>query len=234
MLSNYLKIAFRNLWRSPLYSLLNIGGLAFGIACCLLIALYVYDERSYDRFHQNAATIYRVTEKQNQGGGVYDLATTPGPLAPSLKKDFPEVVETARIGKWSGQLKIGKQTYEEKQLFFADNGLLRLFDFPLLKGDARTALTNPDELVLTETAALKYFGANWRTNPKVLGSRLRLNNEHDFKVVGVAKNVPTNSHIQFDVLLSFKKLEQIDEWSNKWSSTSYHTYLQLREGTTAA
>jgi len=234
MLQNYIKIAFRNLWRSPLYSLLNIGGLALGIACCLLIALYVYDERSYDRFHPNAANIYRVTEKQKQPEGVFDVAVTPGPLAASLKKDFPEVVATARVGQWNGQLKVGKQVYEEKQMFFVDNELFKLFDFPLVKGDWRTALTKPYELVLTETTARKYFGANWPANPNVLGARLRLNNEKDYTVVGVAKDAPGNSHLQFGVLLSFKSLELFDEWSIKWSGNSYHTYLQLRDGTDLA
>ncbi|MEZ0483000.1 ABC transporter permease [Fibrella aquatica] len=234
MLQNYIKIAFRNLWRSPLYSVLTIGGLSLGIACCLLIALYVYDERSYDRFHPNAATIYRITEKQKQPEGVFDVAVTPGPLAASLKKDFPEVVETARIGQWNGQLKVGKQVYEEKQMFFTDNGLFKLFDFPLVKGDWRTALTKPYEVVLTETTARKYFGANWLANPAVLGARLRLNNDKDYTVVGVAKDAPGNSHLQFGVLLSFKSLELFDEWSIKWSGNSFHTYLQLRDGTDVA
>lgn len=231
MLRNYVKIAFRSLWRNPLYSLLNIGGLALGIACCLLIALYVYDERSYDRFHANATAIYRVTEKSKQPEGVFDVANTPGPLAASLRKDFPEVVETARIGQWHGQLKIGRQIYEEKQLFFTDNSLFRLFDFPLVKGNPRTVLTKPYELMLTETAARKYFGTNWATNPNMLGTQLRLNNEQDYTVVGIAKDVRGNSHIQFGALLSFKSLEKFDEWSVKWNGNSYHTYLQLRDGT---
>ena len=231
MFRNYLKIAFRNLWRSPLYTLLNMGGLALGIACCLLIALYVYDERSYDRYHANAGQIYRVTQKQHQPEGIFEVAVTPGPLAQSLRKDFPEVIETARMGKWSGQLQVGRQRYEEKQLFFADNGLFRLFDFPLVLGDYRTVLTDPGDVVLTETTAAKYFGANWRTRPNLLGTRLRLNNQTDLRLAGIAKDVPGNSHLQFNVLMSFKGLESFDEWSRKWSGSSFHTYLQLRPGT---
>ena len=234
MLYNYLKIAVRNLWRSPLYSLLNIGGLALGIACCLLIALYVYDEWNYDRFHRNAHSIYRVVEKQPQSGEIYDVAITPGPLAPTLKADFPEVAEVGRIGRWSGLMKSGKQVFEEGNLFFADNGLLRMFDFPLIKGNVATALTRPDELVMTETSARKYFGNNWQQNPAVLGATLRLNNERDYRVVGVLKDVPANSHIQFDILLSFKNLELFDKWNYNWDSNNFHTYVQLRPATDAA
>ncbi len=231
MLQSYLKIALRNLWRQPLYSLLNIGGLALGLACCLLIALYIYDEWTYDRFHRNAADIYRVVAKQQQPEGQFDVAVTPGPLAPTLKTDFPEVVETGRIMRWSGLMKQGKQTFEENSLFFADNGLLRLFSFPLVRGNVATALTRPDELLMTETTARKYFGANWQQNPNVIGATLRLNNERDYRVVGVLKDLPVKSHMQFDILLSFKNVELFDKWNYAWSSNSYHTYAQLRPGT---
>jgi len=234
MFYNYLKIAVRNLWRSPLYSLLNIGGLALGIACCLLITLYVYDEWNYDRFHRNASNIYRVVEKQPQAGEIYDVAITPGPLAPTLKTDFPEVAEVGRIGRWSGLMKYGRQVFEEGNLFFADNGLLRMFDFPLVKGNVAMALTRPDELVMTETTARKYFGNNWQQNPKVIGATLRLNNERDYRVVGVLKDVPANSHLQFGILLSFKNLELFDKWNYNWGSNNFHTYVQLRPATDAA
>ena len=234
MLHSYLKIALRNLWRNPLYSLLNIGGLALGIACCLLITLYIYDEWSYDRFHRNAADIYRVVEKQQQPEGIFDVAVTPGPLAPTLKADFPEVVETGRIGRWNGLMKLGKQTFEEGNLFFADNGLLRMFSFPLVRGNVATALTRPDELLMTETTARKYFGTNWQTNPAVIGTVLRLNNERDYRVVGVLKDLPVNSHMQFDILLSFRNVELFDKWNYAWNSNSHHTYAQLQPGTDVA
>ena len=228
MFYSYLKIALRNLWRSSMYSLLNIGGLAMGVACCLLIALYVYDEWTFDRFHRHADTIFRVVEKQTQAGEIYDVAVTPGPLAPTIKADFPEVVQVGRIGKWSGLMKYGKQVFEENNLFFADNGLLRMFDFPLLRGNAATVLNRPDELVITESTARKYFGTNWQRNPKVIGTTLRLNNERDYQVVGVLKDIPTNSHLQFDMLMSFKNVELFDKWGYNWSSNAYHTYVQIK------
>lgn len=230
MLRNYLKIALRTLWRSPMYSLLNVGGLALGIACCLLITLYVYDEWRYDRFNPNADRIYRVVEKQAQPEGLFDVATTPGPLAPALKKDFPEVEKVARIGKWSGLMKQGKQVFEENNLFFADNGVLQIFNFPLLKGNVALALTQPDELVMTESTARKYFGAGWQQNPNVIGALLRLNNERDYRIVGVVKDIPATSHLQFDILLSFRNVELFDKWSYKWDSNNYHTYVQLKPG----
>ncbi|GAB3489543.1 ABC transporter permease [Spirosoma knui] len=234
MLYSYLKIALRNLWRSSMYSLLNIGGLAMGIACCLLIALYVYDEWTFDRFHRHADTIYRVVEKQPQAGEIYDVAVTPGPLAPTIKADFPEVVQVGRIGKWSGLMKYGKQVFEEGNLFFADNGLLQMFDFPLIRGNGATALTRPDELLLTESTARKYFGTNWQQNPKVIGATLRLNNERDYQVVGVLQDIPANSHLQFDMLLSFKNVELFDKWGYAWGSNNYHTYVQVTPSTDPA
>ncbi|WP_266368335.1 ABC transporter permease [Tellurirhabdus rosea] len=233
MLTNYLKIALRTLWRSPLYSLLNMTGLALGIACCLLIALYVYDEWSYDRFHRHADQIYRVVETQQQADGEYEVAVTPGPLAPTIKSDFPEVVEVARYGRWSGLMKYGKQVFEEPALYFADNSLLRMFDFPLVKGNLRTVLTRPDELVMTETAARKYFGEGWQQNPSVIGSVLRMNDQQNFRVVGILKDVPANSHLQFGILLSFE-YAAADPWNYAWGSNNFHTYVQLRPGTDAA
>ena len=234
MLRNHFKTALRNLWRNPLYSLLNIGGLAVGIACCLLIALYVHDEWSYDRHFRHAADIFRVVEKQKQPDGLFDVAVTPGPLAPTLETDFPEVVETGRIGRWSGVIKYGKRTFGENRIFYADNGLLRMFDFPLTLGNVATALTRPDELLMTETTARRYFGNDWRQNPGVVGTVLRLNNERNYRVVGVLKDVPANSHLQFDVLLSLRNVELFDESMYGWGNNNYHTYVQLRPGTHTA
>ncbi|GAB3641518.1 ABC transporter permease [Spirosoma arcticum] len=227
MIRSYLKIAFRQLWRNRLYSLLNIGGLALGIACCLLIALYVYDEWSYDRFYPQATDVYRVTPRQP------NTSVTPGPLAPSLKTDFAEVVEAGRIGRWNGVMRYGQQSFGESNLFFADNGLLQLFGFPVLRGNVVTALTRPDELVMTETTARRYFGPNWQRYPNVIGTLLRLNNERDYRVVAILKDVPANSHLQFDILLSFKNAEQ-DPSLYSWNWQSYHTYLRLRPGTDRA
>ncbi|MBC8111872.1 MAG: ABC transporter permease, partial [Verrucomicrobia bacterium] len=233
MLKNYLKIAYRNLWRNRTHSLLTISGLGISIACCLLISLFVWDEWRYDRFHTNAQDIYRITERQNQSGNWYNVAVTPGPLAPALQADFPEIVTTARIGAWSGIFRQDKLTSEEKNIFFADNALLQMFDFPLLKGSKAKALSQVNELVITEKTAEKYFGKNWSKQPDLLCKTFRLNNETDFKLVGILKNIPENSHLQFDMLMSFENVK-LDKWSYQWTSNNFHTYLQLKKGTNAA
>ncbi|WP_425290965.1 ABC transporter permease [Spirosoma linguale] len=227
MLRNYVKIATRNLVRNRVYSAINMGGLALGMACCLLIALYVYDELSYDRFNANFAHIYRVTERQTQPEGIFDVAVTPGPLAPALEKDFPEVQRTTRIGQWHGLLTKGRQALEAEQFLIVDPSFFSLFSYPLIMGDTNTIFRGPNELIFSEATAERFFGADWRQK-NLVGQSITLNKDQTFTLVGVAKNPPTQSHIQFDVLMPFKWLERNDEWSMKWSSNSYHTYLQLR------
>lgn len=225
------KIAWRNIRKNKVFSSVNIIGLALSMACCLIISLYVWNELRYDSFHQNMDNIFRITEKQNQAGILYDVAVTPGPLAPALQKDFPEIVNTVRFGSWSGVLKNGIRTYEENSMLVTDNSIFKVFDFPLLKGNPAQALQSPDEIVITENIAEKYFGKEWRSNPALLNQQFRLNNEADFKLTGVVKNPPENSSIRFDILLPLSYLFKADEWSNKWSSNNFHTYLQLKPGT---
>ncbi len=227
MFRNYLKITLRQLWRNRLYSGINIGGLALGMACCLLIALYVYDELSYDRFNANFDHIYRVTEKQKQPGGIFDVAMTPGPLAATLAKDFPEVQQTTRIGGWFGLLTQGRQSVEPEKMLIVDPAFFSLFSFPLVAGNTKTVFRGPDEVIFSEAMAERFFGASWRKK-NVIGQAVQFNKQQTLMVTGVAKNPPMNSHIQFDVLLPFKWVEKNDEWSMKWNGNSYHTYVQLR------
>ena len=233
MLHNYLKIALRNLRRSPLYSLLNMGGLALGMACCLLIALYVYDEWSYDRFHVNYPHIYRVWEKQKQADGLFDVAVTPGPLAPALANDFPDVAQTTRVGRWSGLLTWGKQSLEAEQMLIVDPSFFSMFSFPMRLGNARTVFQNPDEIIFSEAMAARFFGASWQKMP-LLGKVITFNGKDNLTLAGIAKNPPSRSHIQFDVLLPYAWLEKNDEWSKKWNGNSYHTYVQLKTSSTGA
>ena len=226
MFRNYLKITLRQLWRNRLYSLLNISGLALGVACCLLIGLYVYDEISYDRFNVNFDHIYRVTEKQKQPDGLFDVAVTPGPLAPALAKDFPEVARTTRVGRWHGLLTQGRQAVESEQMLLVDPAFFSVFSFPLVAGTTKTVFRSPDEVIFSKAMAERFFGTDWHRK-NVIGQAIQLNKQ-TMTLTGVAQNPPTNSHIQFDVLLPYKWLEKNDQWSNKWNSTSYHTYLQLQ------
>ncbi|GAB3956014.1 ABC transporter permease [Spirosoma harenae] len=233
MLQNYLKIAIRTLQKHQLYSLLNISGLAVGMACCLLIALYVHDELSYDRFNPNYSSIYRVVEKQKQADGIFDVAVTPGPLAAFIKKDFSEVEHTTRIGRWSGLLTQGRQAIEPEKMLIVDPSFFSLFSFPLVIGDSASVFQGPNEVIFSEAMAERFYGKNWRRK-QVLGQLIQLNAQHALKLVGVAQNPPSRSHIEFDVLIPFKWLEKNDEWSMKWNSNSYHTYLQLRPELTNA
>ncbi len=226
-----LRIALRNLRKNRFFSAINIFGLALSLACCLVIGLYILNELSYDRFHKNFNNIVRLTEKQDQAGTLYTVAVTPGPLAPALQRDFPQVVATVRFGHWSGLLKNGSNIFEQQDIQLTDNSIFKVFNFPLIKGNAATALQSADEIVLTETMADKYFGKGWKENDHVLGQTFRLNNQNDFKLVGIVKDPPQNSSIHFDVLLPITFLFKTDEWSNKWNSNNFHTYLLLKAGT---
>jgi len=226
MLRNYFVIGFRNLIRSPLFSTINILGMVLGITCSALILMYAWTELHYDQFHAEADNIYRITTKQEKSSEIG--AVTPGPLAPELKTNFPEVVNTARLGKWSGVFKTSDALYEEGQIYFTDNSFLHVFDFPLLKGDRHTVLTQPNHLLLNENMAKKYFGADWSTRSDVIGSTLRLNNEFDFVVVGILKNPPSHSSLQFDFLLSFEHIIVNDKWGYQWGSYNYNTFVQLQ------
>jgi putative ABC transport system permease protein len=221
-------MAWRTLWRNRLFSLLNTTGLALGLACCLLITLFVIDELSVDRFHSHFGTIFRIVEKQQQGEGTFDVAVTPGPLAPSLVHDYPEVIRATRIGRWSGLLTSQGQALESESMMVVDPSFFAVFSFPLLVGQVPAVFTEPDHIIISETTANRFFGPDWRRKP-ILGTRFTLNRDHSFTLVGVAANPPAQSHIQFEVLLPFSWLEKSDEWSRKWSSNSFHTYVQLRE-----
>ena len=234
MLQFNLKIALRNIWKNKVYSSVNIIGLALSMACCLVISVFIWNELQHDVFHTNRDNIYRITENQNQAGTIYDVAVTPGPLAPAMQKDFPEIANTVRFGQWSGTLKNGVNTFQEKKILITDNSIFDVFNFPLLKGNSKTALQSVDDIVLSERMAEKYFGKEWRDNPSVLGQIFTLNNEHLFKVAAIAQNPPDNSSISFDVLLPMPFLFKIDEWANKWGGNSFHTYVQLKTGTDVA
>lgn len=231
MLSNYLKLAVRNTWRNKAVSFINITGLALSIASCIVIAVYIWNAVHFDSFHKNIGSIYRITEKQDQGGKIFDVAVTPGPLAPALQKDFPEVANTVRFGSWSGLLKKGNVISQEKEMLFADHSMFSMFSFEWLKGNPNTALKSPDDILITESVAVKFFGKDWAKNDAVLGQVFRLNNQEDFKLAGVLKDLPENSSIRFGVLMPMERLFAMDKWSNKWQSNNFHTYIQLKAGT---
>lgn len=227
MLQNYIKIAFRNLWKNKIYSGVNIIGLALGLVCCTAIGLYILDEFGYDRFHSKLDRIFRVVSHQKQADGLYNVAVTPGPLAPTLTKDFPEVEKATRIGRWHGSLSRGTKTVEAESMLITEPSFFSTFDFPLVAGNAQKVLTTPNDVVISEAMALRLFGENW-SKQGILGQSLMFSNETPLVIAGVARTPPTHSTIQFDVLLPYKWLEKTDEWSQKWNSNNYHTYVLLK------
>lgn len=224
-------IAWRNIRKNKVFSLINIFGLSLGIACCMAIGQFVWSETHHDTIHKNLKTIYRVTNQQVQAGNKYHVAVTPGPLAPALQEDFAEINNTVRFGNWGGSLKYGDKVYGENSVQLTENSIFSVFNFRLIMGNPKTALLSPDEIVITENTAARYFGAGWRNNPSLIGQQFLWNDETNFKLAGIAANPPGNSSIQFDVLLPIAYLFATDKWSNKWGSNNYHTYLQLKAGT---
>ncbi|MCH8960782.1 MAG: ABC transporter permease [Bacteroidetes bacterium] len=225
MLTNYLKIALRNLRKHKGYTFINITGLAVGLACCLLIVLFVRDELSYDRYHDNADRIYRITLDALLGEQEIHGPISPAPMAQALVNDFPEVVQATRLFTFTDETLVRYQAnrFVEERFFFGDSTFFEVFTFPLLQGDPKTALVEPNTVVLTESTARKYFG---QENP--IGQTLRVNEQTDYEVTGVMADVPTNSHFHFDFLGS---LGTLDNSRNPiWVSNNFRTYFLLAEG----
>ena len=233
MIRNFLLVAIRQITKNKTYSIINIGGLGMGLACCIAIGLYIFDELSYDRFHPNR-NIYRVTEVQQQAGEFYPVAVTPGVLAKELKNDFPQIDKTCRIGRfWRAPVfQTPAIAIEPGEVLIADNSLFTMFHFPLLYGDARKALAAPGDVVLTERMAIALFGDDWR-DKNIVGKEIILNSERALSIAGVAQNPLANSHIQFDALLSMAH-EEANSDNFGWNSNNYHTYISLRPNTDLA
>jgi len=186
MLTNYLKMAVRIYRRNKVNSTINVFGLAIGMAVTILIMLWVQDELSFDKFHEHADQIYRITG--------HDWAQTQVPLSTALREFYPEIINTVRIGKVEKVL-LGydqKKFYEEN-VIFSDPSIFDVFSFPLLIGDQRTALSDPYSVVITEEAARKYFG-----DQSPIGKKLNYDDKNDYQVTGVLKSIPRNSHLKFD------------------------------------
>ena len=225
MLTNYLKIAYRSLVRHKGYAAINVIGLAVGLAACLIISRYVQFERSYDRFHENADRIYRLVTGRGGQFEVGATARTSGPIAPLLKEALPEVVQAVRLNQASYFVARGEVGFQENGIYFADSTFFEVFSFPLLRGNAQTALRTPFSIVLTEGMARKYFG-----DADPMGQTLTVADEAEVTVTGILADVPTNSHLQFDMLVSMTTAEVLPdmEWLfTNWYSSAFHTYLLL-------
>lgn len=223
MIKNYLKIAWRNITRRKAFSILNVAGLSIGMACSILILLWVQNETSYDRFHRNANTIYRLV----CSAGEFKAAVSPAGMAGGLQQEMPEIKTAVRLSKPSTNLfEVGLNKFEEKRVFFADSNFLKVFSFPLAKGDSGSALNDPNSILITEEMAIKYFGKE-----NALGKVIRKDNNENFTVSGVLANPPSTSHLQFDFIIPMSNLAKTDEQirNNIWGSFNYYTYFQLNE-----
>jgi putative ABC transport system permease protein len=207
------------------YLILNIIGLTIGLTSFLLITIYVLHELSYDRFHKNYENIYRIKVKGIMAGATLDQAITAAPMAETLLADYPEVLKAVRINRSGAWLvKYGENRFNEDGVLFADSSFFSVFDFKLLSGDPKTALSNPRSMILTEKFARKYFG---KEDP--IGKRISLEADTNlYTVTGVIQNIPANSHFKFDMLGSLNSLG--DSRSTEWLNHNYFTYIVLKEG----
>ncbi len=229
LLYHNFKIGYRNVKRTAWHSSLNIAGLAIGMACSILIILWIQTELSYDQFHKNIDNLYRAYQIQEHSG-TQTLRTDnlPGPLAGTLKDEFPEIENAARF------LRAGRKPIKHSDKFFnemicfTDPEFLQMFDFPLKHGNKETVLSEPFSIVITEKIAKKYFDEE---NP--IGKTLTVDNKNDFTITGVINDFPSNSHLSWvDVMLPFiNTKEVVDETFERWGSNWPRTYIQLKEGT---
>jgi predicted permease len=223
MFRNYLVIAIRQLKKNKGFSLLNMFGLSIGLACAILILLWIQDEISYNRFHKKYDHLYEVLANHNYDGKIFTFAATPGLLAADMKKDFPEVANTCRMdwgNRWLFRLK-EKTVYENGNL--VDPSFLDMFSFSIKYGDLKKALSDERSIVLTERMAEKFFGSG---NP--VGKYIKVNEKDEFLVTAVVVTPPENSTIQFDWLASFKNFENNNPWWNSWGTNGLQTFVEMK------
>jgi putative ABC transport system permease protein len=228
MFTNYLKIAWRNLLKNKTFSLINIIGLASGLACFILITLYIIDELSYDRQHEKADRIYRINSDIRFGGTELTMAVSADPMGATLKKDYPQVEQFARIYASEGSKLFKKDNVfiTEERVVYADSTLFDVFTFPAVAGNTKTALNEPNTVVVTESTAKKYFGSV----EAAMGKTMECNDERNklYKVTAVIKDIPKNSHFVFDMFLS---MDNVQYNFNTFLSHNFHTYIVLKAGT---
>jgi putative ABC transport system permease protein len=237
MLKNYFKTAWRNLMKNKTFSLINIAGLSIGMAACLLILQYVSFELSYDQFNKNAADIYRVYNDRYQGGKLVQHGTiTYSGVGPAMQADFPEVIKHTRVVPFGKEIvSYNSKKIDDQNVLAADDAFLSMFNYPLLAGDATTALKEPTCIVITETLAKKIFDVRDDKYQSLLGKAVVLATDSlPYKITGIAKDIPENSHLQFDILLSYITLYTgAHPWKaaeNDFTDSDFWHYVKLRHG----
>lgn len=222
MFKNYIKIAFRNLLKNKGFTFINIFGLALGLATCLLIVFYVFDELSYDRFNIRHDRIYRINTDLKVGTNETSFAITAPSVGETLVKEFPEVESATRIGQGVNiHFKKGNEVFDEKRAFYCDNAIFDIFTLPLLQGDAKTALKEANSIVISKDIAIKYFNTI-----NVIGKMMLLVSDSSLhKVTGVMENMPAQSHFNADILLGMETNKDYN-----WSHFNSNTYILLKKG----
>ncbi|HLL42529.1 MAG TPA: ABC transporter permease, partial [Segetibacter sp.] len=224
MIKNYLKVAIRNLWKNKAFSAINIFGLAIGIGTCLLITLYVLDELSFDKFNKKSDRIYRADVDLKFGGAEQKFAVNCAPLAFTMVKDYPQIENAVRFRNYGPSVvKKSSQNIQEQSIIYTDSTLFDVFTIPMLAGNPKKALTEPNSVVVTESIAKKYFGKT-----DVVGKQLLFDNKNLYSVTGVIKDMPQNSHFNFDFFISLASDPRSRE--DNWLSYNFNTYLLLRPG----
>jgi putative ABC transport system permease protein len=224
MLKNIIKITFRNISKHKAYYFINVAGLSIGIVCFILIALFITDELSYDRYHEKAERIYKAGVRALWADNEFHGCVSPASLSRTLVSEFPEVEVSTRLRR-SGfpVIRYKDKVFSEERWYWADETHFDVFTVPFIQGDPKTALTKPNSVVITESMAHKYFGAE---DP--LGKSLNADNRRDYQITGVIEDVPPNSHVHYDFLASFITIE--DGSDQNWISNNFPTYFVLKEG----
>ncbi|MGN6400273.1 MAG: ABC transporter permease, partial [Flavisolibacter sp.] len=226
MIKNYFKIAWRNLMRHKTFSFINIFGLSLGIATCFIIMMYVQNELSFDRFNKNADRIVRIVFKADINGGKIFEANVMPPVAETMKNDYPEVQDATRLQVGGAPKIIYKgKIFKDDEMAFVDPNFFSIFTLPLIEGDAKTALQQPNTIIISKSIAKKYFG-----NEDALGKTLAFpdNKNVSFKVTGIMGNVPENSHFHFDLFASMLSMDNAK--SDSWMGSNFFTYVLLKPG----
>jgi len=227
MLKNYIKIAFRNLWKNKTYSIINIVGLTLGITCSSMLFMLVIDEFSYDNMYDQKDRLYRLVEINTSPEGEREFGMVPGPTGKALGDDYEEIEDYTRLYKFGGQIVFQhkEEAYEERDYYFAEPNFFELFNLEWIAGDPATALEKPFAVVINEEWAMKLFGTT-----DALGKTLQSGGETDFLVTGVIKNLPQNSHIQYKILVGIPTgMEFYKQISTSWDQYGAYTYLLLNE-----
>ncbi|MBE0655134.1 MAG: ABC transporter permease, partial [Bacteroidales bacterium] len=223
MIKNFILIAIRNLRRDAFYNAINILGLTIGISSGLLLLMYVFDDLSYDKFHKNHENICRIGSRISEPDDAFSWSICPYPMAPQLKEDFPQVKEFLRLTQ-TGRTwyKYEEARFIEEKIYYADSSVFNVFTLPLVKGNAENALVRPNTMVLSESMAEKYFG-----DSDPMGKTIEREGERAYEITGVMKDLPTNTHIRFDGLISVTSLPSD---FGSWGNYGVFTYVLLQDG----